>query len=164
MTNGMTSIEEVKRAADEYNKIAAVAKKAGLQQILHNEGFENSRLEDGRLTYPVLHGVSRSRSGEDAVPDVVDADGRRPDHVFHESSGPLHLGAPAGRGHDAGDDAVARAASLPVKPTPEEAAAAAAGQGQGPRRRCEVAAAVRSPSAKTPSTGRKCSPPRRQAA
>ena len=54
VTNGTTSIEEVKRAADEYNKIAAVAKKAGLQQALHNEGFCNSRLEDGRLTYPVL--------------------------------------------------------------------------------------------------------------
>ena len=54
VTNGMTTLEEVKRAADEYNKIAAGAKKAGLQQILHNEGFENSRLEDGRLTYPVL--------------------------------------------------------------------------------------------------------------
>ena len=39
---------------DKYNKIAAGAKKAGLQQILHNDGFENSRLEDGRLTYPVL--------------------------------------------------------------------------------------------------------------
>jgi len=54
VTNGMTTLEEVKRAADEYNKIGAAAKKAGLQQALHNEGFENSRLEDGRLTYPVL--------------------------------------------------------------------------------------------------------------
>jgi sugar phosphate isomerase/epimerase len=54
VTNGIAAAEEVKRAADEYNKIGAVAKKAGLQQALHNEGFENSRLEDGRLTYPVL--------------------------------------------------------------------------------------------------------------
>src|SRR4051812_333792 len=54
VTNGVTSIDEVKRAADEYNKIGAVAKKAGLQQALHNEGFCNSKLEDGRLTYPVL--------------------------------------------------------------------------------------------------------------
>ena len=26
----------------------------GIQQGLHNEGFENSKLDDGRLTYPVL--------------------------------------------------------------------------------------------------------------
>ena len=52
--NGVTSLDAVKRAADEYNKIGAVARKAGLQQVTHNEGFENSRLDDGRLTYPVL--------------------------------------------------------------------------------------------------------------
>jgi sugar phosphate isomerase/epimerase len=51
---GVTSAEEVKRAADEYNKIAANAKKAGIQQFLHNETLENSKLNDGRLTYPLL--------------------------------------------------------------------------------------------------------------
>jgi sugar phosphate isomerase/epimerase len=51
---GVTSAEEVKRAADEYNKIAATTKKAGLQQFLHNETLENSKLADGRLTYPIL--------------------------------------------------------------------------------------------------------------
>src|SRR4029453_2212872 len=51
---GVTSAEEVKRAADEYNKIAATTKKAGLQQFLHNETLENSKLTDGRLTYPIL--------------------------------------------------------------------------------------------------------------
>jgi len=45
MTNGMTTTEELKRAADEYNKIGAEVKKAGLQQFLHNETFENSKLE-----------------------------------------------------------------------------------------------------------------------
>ena len=35
-------------------QIAAVAKKDGLQQFLHNETFENSRTIDGRLTYPLL--------------------------------------------------------------------------------------------------------------
>lgn len=54
VTNGITTEDEVKRAADEYNQIAAVTKKAGMQQILHNEGFVSSRLDDGRLTYPVL--------------------------------------------------------------------------------------------------------------
>ena len=54
VTSGMTTEDEVKRAASEYNKIAESAKRNGMQQILHNEGFANSRLEDGRLTYPVL--------------------------------------------------------------------------------------------------------------
>jgi sugar phosphate isomerase/epimerase len=47
------TMDDVKRAADEYNKIAAVAAKAGVQQGLHNEGFEVSSV-DGRRTYDVL--------------------------------------------------------------------------------------------------------------
>jgi sugar phosphate isomerase/epimerase len=54
MVNGATSEDSIKRAADAYNKIAAIAKKEGLQQFLHNEAFENSRTIDGRLTYPLL--------------------------------------------------------------------------------------------------------------
>jgi hypothetical protein len=44
----------VKQTCEEYNKLGAIAKKEGLQMMTHNEGFENSRLNDGRLTYPVL--------------------------------------------------------------------------------------------------------------
>jgi len=47
------TMEQVKRAADEYNKIAAVAAKAGMQQGLHNEGFEIS-IVDGKRTYDML--------------------------------------------------------------------------------------------------------------
>src|SRR5262252_5756433 len=47
------TMDDVKRAADEYNRIAAVAAKAGIQQGLHNEGFEVSSV-DGRRTYDVL--------------------------------------------------------------------------------------------------------------
>src|SRR5262249_23617436 len=47
------TMDDVKRAADEYNKIAAVTKKAGLEQGLHNEGFETSTV-DGQRTYDVL--------------------------------------------------------------------------------------------------------------
>ena len=50
------TMDDVKRAADEYNKIAAVAAKAGIQQGLHNEGFEVSTV-DGRRTYDVLMGL-----------------------------------------------------------------------------------------------------------
>jgi sugar phosphate isomerase/epimerase len=47
------TMDDVKKAADEYNRIAAVAAKAGIQQGLHNEGFEVSMV-DGRRTYDVL--------------------------------------------------------------------------------------------------------------
>ena len=47
------TLDDVKRAADEYNKIAAVAAKAGIQQGLHNEGFEVSTV-DGKRTYDIL--------------------------------------------------------------------------------------------------------------
>ena len=47
------TLDDVKRAADEYNRIAAVAAQAGIQQGLHNEGFETSMV-DGRRTYDVL--------------------------------------------------------------------------------------------------------------
>ena len=53
---GVTSADEVKRAADAYNKIAATVKGAGIQMFLHNETLENSKLNDGRLTYPILLG------------------------------------------------------------------------------------------------------------
>jgi sugar phosphate isomerase/epimerase len=50
------TMDDVKRAADEYNKIAAVAAKAGMRQGLHNEGFEISMV-DGKRTYDVLFGL-----------------------------------------------------------------------------------------------------------
>jgi len=46
-------MDDVKKAADEYNKIAAAAAAAGMQQGLHNEGFEISTV-DGKRTYDVL--------------------------------------------------------------------------------------------------------------
>jgi sugar phosphate isomerase/epimerase len=47
------TLDDVKQAADEYNEIAAVSAAAGLQQGLHNEGFEVSSV-DGRRTYDLL--------------------------------------------------------------------------------------------------------------
>jgi sugar phosphate isomerase/epimerase len=47
------TMDDVKKAADEYNKIAAVAAKAGIVQGLHNEGFELSEV-DGKRTYDIL--------------------------------------------------------------------------------------------------------------
>lgn len=47
------TLDQVKKAADEYNQIATVAAKAGMQQGLHNEGFELSMV-DGKRTYDLL--------------------------------------------------------------------------------------------------------------
>jgi sugar phosphate isomerase/epimerase len=47
------TMDDVKRAADEYNKMGEQAAKAGIQQGLHNEGFETSMVE-GKRTYDVL--------------------------------------------------------------------------------------------------------------
>jgi sugar phosphate isomerase/epimerase len=53
--NGITTMDAVRKASDEYNTMSAEAAKAGLQQVLHDEGFELSKVEgDGRLTYEVL--------------------------------------------------------------------------------------------------------------
>jgi sugar phosphate isomerase/epimerase len=49
----MPTMDDVKRAADEYNKIAEKSAKAGIQQGLHNEGFEMSSV-DGKRTYDIL--------------------------------------------------------------------------------------------------------------
>jgi sugar phosphate isomerase/epimerase len=47
------TLDQVKRAADEYNKIAAVSAQAGLQQGLHNEDFEHAMV-DGKRAYDLL--------------------------------------------------------------------------------------------------------------
>ena len=46
-------MDDVKRAADEYNKIGERAAKAGIQQGLHNEDFEMTTV-DGKRTYDML--------------------------------------------------------------------------------------------------------------
>jgi len=47
------TMDDVKKAADEYNKMGEQAAKARIQQGLHNEGFELSMV-DGKRTYDVL--------------------------------------------------------------------------------------------------------------
>ena len=47
------TMDDVKRAADEYNKMGEKAAKAGIQQGLHNEDFELSTV-DGKRTYDML--------------------------------------------------------------------------------------------------------------
>ena len=50
------TMDDVKRAADEYNKMGEQSAKGGIQQGLHNEGFELSMV-DGRRTYDLLLGL-----------------------------------------------------------------------------------------------------------
>jgi sugar phosphate isomerase/epimerase len=47
------TLDDVKRAADEYNKMGAESAKAGIQQGLHNENFELTMVE-GKRTYDIL--------------------------------------------------------------------------------------------------------------
>jgi sugar phosphate isomerase/epimerase len=47
------TMDDVKRAADEFNRIAQKVSEAGLQMGLHNEGFEISSV-DGKRTYDLL--------------------------------------------------------------------------------------------------------------
>lgn len=52
---GPVTMDAVKEAADGYNRIGEKSAKAGLQQALHDEGFELANIEgDGRLVYTVL--------------------------------------------------------------------------------------------------------------
>jgi sugar phosphate isomerase/epimerase len=53
--NGGSSptMDQVKHAAEEYNGIAAAAARAGMQQGLHNEGFESATV-DGKRVYDLL--------------------------------------------------------------------------------------------------------------
>jgi sugar phosphate isomerase/epimerase len=50
------TMDDVKRAADEYNKMGERAAKAGIQQGLHNEDFELTMV-DGKRTYEILLGL-----------------------------------------------------------------------------------------------------------
>jgi sugar phosphate isomerase/epimerase len=49
-------MDDVKRAAEEYNKLGAQAAEAGIQQGLHNEDFELTTV-DGKRTYDILFGL-----------------------------------------------------------------------------------------------------------
>jgi sugar phosphate isomerase/epimerase len=50
------TMDDAKRAADEYNKIGERAAAAGIQQGLHNEDFELTTV-DGKRTYDLLLGL-----------------------------------------------------------------------------------------------------------
>jgi sugar phosphate isomerase/epimerase len=53
---GKTTMDAVKRAADEYNRFGETAAKAGIVQFLHDEEFEAAHV-DGKLVYEILIGM-----------------------------------------------------------------------------------------------------------
>src|SRR6266704_2069383 len=57
---GKPTMDDVKRAADEYNKMGEQSAKAGIQQGLHNEDFELSMV-DGKRTYDYCLDLSNRR-------------------------------------------------------------------------------------------------------
>jgi sugar phosphate isomerase/epimerase len=50
------TMDDLKRAADEYNRMGEKAAAAGIRQGLHNEGFETSSVE-GQRSYDILIGL-----------------------------------------------------------------------------------------------------------
>ena len=54
------TMDDVKRAAEEYNRMGEQAAKAGIQQGLHNEDFELSQV-NGKRTYDLLFGLLDSK-------------------------------------------------------------------------------------------------------
>jgi sugar phosphate isomerase/epimerase len=50
------TMDDVKRVADEYNRIAEQSSRAGIVQAVHNENFELTTI-DGKRTYDILFEV-----------------------------------------------------------------------------------------------------------
>ena len=82
-------MDDVKRAADEYNKMGEKAAKAGIVQGLHNEDFETSTV-DGKRTYDVLFELLDPKLVKFHQP------GLRCGGISHKISRPIHLHARAG--------------------------------------------------------------------
>jgi hypothetical protein len=131
LVNGVTTLEEIKVVCDRYNKIGEQVKKEGFQLMTHNEGFENSRLIDGRLTYPVLLEylnpdlvkMQFQMSGMTTVGDPI--------LYFTQYPGRFASAHLQGVNTTNGMRAAAGPPGLTVKPTPEQLAAAAARRGGG---------------------------------
>ena len=89
----------MKKAADEYNRIAAVAAKAGMQQGLHNEGFELSMV-DGKRTYDLLFDLLDPKLVKFQFQMSTITAGFVAADYFLKYPGRFYLDAPAGHGHE----------------------------------------------------------------
>jgi sugar phosphate isomerase/epimerase len=84
------TLDDVKRAADEYNKMAERAAKAGIQQGLHNEEFELSTV-NGKTNLRCFVRASGSETRQIPVPGINHWPGLRRRGMFHQVSRPLHF-------------------------------------------------------------------------
>ena len=91
------TMDDVKRAADEYNKMGERAAAAGIQQGLHNEGFETSSV-NGQRTYDLLFDPARSQARQIPIPGLHHQRRLRCRRISRQISGPLHLDACPGLG------------------------------------------------------------------
>ena len=89
------TMDDVKRAADEYNKMGERAAKAGIQQGLHNEDFELSKV-DGKRTYDLLLGLLDPKLVKFQFQVSTDQRRLRCRGVFPKVSRPIFLDACAG--------------------------------------------------------------------
>jgi sugar phosphate isomerase/epimerase len=129
VVNGVTSLSQVQNSAGEYNRIGNLVNRAGLQLFLHNEGFENSRLDDGRLTYPVL----LSELDPELVKMQFQMSSMRTigDPIMYFTHYPGRFISAHVHGVMADVPLPARGTTLPVKPPPGAAPAAGRGRGAG---------------------------------
>jgi hypothetical protein len=79
------TMDDVKKAADEYNKIAAVSAKAGLPARPAQRRLRNV-LGGWQTHLRPAHRSARSQAGEIPIPDVHDHRGLRRRRLFHEIS------------------------------------------------------------------------------
>ena len=89
------TMDDVKRAADEYNKMGEQAAKAGIQQGLHNEDFELTKV-DGQRTYDLLFKLLDPKLVKFQFQVSTDQRRLRRGRVLHQVPGPLHFDARAG--------------------------------------------------------------------
>jgi sugar phosphate isomerase/epimerase len=102
---GVVMMDAVKKAAEEYNRIGEAAAAAGIQQFLHDEGFEMSKV-DGRLTYEVLFELLDPKlvkmqfqmSAMRVVGDPVMYFNKYPGRFLSMHLQGVDMSAPAGRG------------------------------------------------------------------
>jgi sugar phosphate isomerase/epimerase len=128
--NGVTSLNRVRYSCEEYNRIGDAVKRAGLQLFIHNEAFENSKLEDGRLTYPVL----LDYLDPELVKMQFQMSSMRTigDPIVYFTNHPGRFISAHVHGVMADQPLPARGMTLPVKPSDPAAAAGAPGRGRGP--------------------------------
>ncbi len=89
------TMDDVKRAAEEYNKMGEQSAKAGIQQGLHNENFELTTV-DGKRTYDLLLGLLDPKLVKFQFQVSTISQRLRRCRILHEVSRPLYFDARTG--------------------------------------------------------------------